>query len=120
MVDMKWNTFFAQRNPMTLRERQKATNLKITFWLIFTVSMLIGSNAFAQAANIGGICSLVTTLTQIAKATAVLAIIVFAINSMFGKSSIIAEVITNVVMALVVISAASFIVAKVLPGSGGC
>lgn len=118
MARTKWN-FFSKKSEFDSKQSQYKS-LKPIFWTIFSASVLMGSAAFAQNVDISGICNLVDILKQIAKATAVLAVILFAINSMFGKSSLFAEIITSVVMALVVIAAASAIIARVMPGSGGC
>ena len=119
MERMKWILFF-NRNEAGLKQCQKNTCWKSIFWLIFASYVVLGGTAVAQGVDISGICNLVDILKQIAKATAVLAVILFAINSMFGKSSLFAEIITSVVMALVVIAAASMIIARVMPGGVGC
>lgn len=119
MAHMKWN-LFSKQDDSDLHKSQIQPSRKSFFWLIFASTVLLSGTAVAQGVDISGICNLVDILKQIAKATAVLAVILFAINSMFGKSSLFAEIITSVVMALVVIAAASMIIARVMPGGVGC
>jgi predicted membrane channel-forming protein YqfA (hemolysin III family) len=58
--------------------------------------------AFAQA-NTGGLCTLFSALKQIAGAAALIAIAIFVINSFFGKSSLIGEITTYVIIGCMVL-----------------
>lgn len=66
--------------------------------------------AFAQSANAAGLCYLMTFIKAIIGTVAILAILLYVINSFFGKSALIGEIIEKVLIGCVVAVGASFIV----------
>lgn len=67
--------------------------------------------AFAQSAGMG-MCYLITFVKGIIGGTAILAILLFVINSFFGKSALVGEIIEKVLIGCVVAGVAAAIVAS--------
>lgn len=67
---------------------------------------------FAQTADASGLCNLVSFIKSIIGTVAVLAILLYVINSFFGKSALIGEIIEKVLIGCVVAVGATFLITK--------
>lgn len=73
---------------------------------------LVAGPVFAQSADTTGLCKLVSFIKSIIGTVAVLAILLYVINSFFGKSALIGEIIEKVLIGCVVAVGATFLVTK--------
>lgn len=73
----------------------------------FVVAIMFAAvPAFAQATGGGGgMCTMITWLRNIVGGAAVLAVMLLVINSFFGKSALIGEIIEKVLIGCIVIGA---------------
>lgn len=70
---------------------------------------LAATPAFAQA-NSMGLCSLLSYIKSIIATVAVLAVLLYVINSFFGKSSLLGEIIEKVLIGCVIAVGAGFLI----------
>ena len=80
-------------------------NLYKTKKLAFAVAIAVASSS-AMAYDFGAICSVASFLKALFGGAAVCAIIVLAINSVWGKSELVQQICTGVIVAAVVVIAA--------------
>lgn len=74
--------------------------------------ILVAGPVFAQSADAAGLCNLVSFIKSIIGTVAVLAILLYVINSFFGKSALIGEIIEKVLIGCVVAVGATFLITK--------
>jgi hypothetical protein len=77
---------------------------------VLATCALGSSSALAQAAGIGGLCGMLAWLKIIVGTVAIIAIVMMVINNFFGKSDIIGEIITKVLIGCVIVGAAGYLI----------
>ena len=77
--------------------------------IAFILLCCAATPAFANA-NTAGLCFLLTFIKAMIGTVAVLAILLYVINSFFGKSALIGEIIEKVLIGCVIAVGATFIV----------
>lgn len=82
-------------------------------WIATAVFILIASYmpaALAQSTGADGLCQFAGWLKAIATVAAIIALILFVVNSFFIKSSVVGDIIMYVIIGCVIIGAAPYLV----------
>lgn len=80
-------------------------------FLIF-IGLLLGSDAMAQSGGgaATGLCQVAEWLKQIVAGGAIIAVMLFVINSFFVKSSVVGDIIMYVIIGCTIASVSSFLI----------
>lgn len=102
MVNTTWSTFMSK------------FNLEVAFRAALMLSALLLAtympSAMAQQTGADGLCQFAGWLKQIATVAAIIALILFVINSMFIKSSVVGDIIMYVIIGCVIMVAGPYII----------
>lgn len=90
---------------MAIMKFSTSSTLKTALVLMAVLTM-----APASAQSMGGFCTFITWVKNIIGACAVLAILMYVINSFFSKNALFGEIIQNVLIGCLVAVAAVFLV----------
>lgn len=97
----------------------KQKRFKLAKNILYIGLSIVMSPAFAQANN-AGLCYLVTFIKAIIGTVAVLAVLTLVINSFFGKSALIGEIVEKVLIGCVVAVGATFLIQSTGLPAGSC
>lgn len=88
--------------------RSQRRRLAILSWFAAALAMLFAP--YATAANTSGLCEFAKFLKDVATGGAIIAIVLFVINSFFIKSSVVGDIIMYVIIGCVVVAIAPEVV----------
>lgn len=110
MANTILNTFFHRTEQSDAAYDQRVqVYLKILAFIGFAFLIFGGGDAMAQ--SVDGLCKFAGWLKSAATVAAIIAIFLIVMNSFFGKSSVVGDVIMTVIIGCVVVFAAPQIIA---------
>lgn len=104
---MSSNTFKSKiKSALTSRTAKKFAVGAATFLLVGMANAQVGTG------GTGGLCQIGFWLKTVIGATAILAGLIMVINSFFGKSEIIADIVTKILVGCAIVAMLGFLVAQ--------
>lgn len=87
------------------------------FAFLLFIGLLLGSDAMAQAGGgaggaASGLCQVAGWLKEVVAGAAIIAVMIFVINSFFVKSSVVGDIIMYVIIGCAIASVASFLISQ--------
>ena len=87
----------------------QARRLRIMAWVAMVAAVVFPPSAFAL--EVSGLCDFALFLKNVATGAAIIALVLFVLNSFFMKSSVVGDIIMYVIIGCVIVAVAPDVVA---------
>lgn len=112
MASMTLNTFSVNEADLNAAfERSQRRRIAVLTWFGLAMALLFAP--YASAADTKGLCEFAKFLKDVATGGAVIAIVLFVINSFFSRSSVVGDIIMYVIIGCVIVAIAPDLVTMI-------